>query len=62
MPTRHAPTRKHPIPLPASGPGALDHFGVPCSCGEVIKSSLPTLAVQWAWDHADFHNSRQVAA
>ena len=44
------------VPIPASGPGALDAHAWDCpDCGQRITSSLARIAERAAWAHLDWH-------
>lgn len=59
-------TTEHKItitPEKASGPGALDGFGVHCSkCGRLFGSSSEILAGEWAREHVEFMAAKEARA
>jgi len=43
---------------PASEPGALAHKGAECSCGTIIRSTLPLEAKKFHAEHVAWHTAR----
>ncbi len=43
---------------PASGPGALPHFGAECSCGTIIRSTMELSAKSFACEHIAWHEGK----
>ena len=50
-----------PVPVPASGPGALSGFESRCSCGMVLRSSLIQCLRNDIADHVRYFSSKEGA-